>query len=136
MAILDDIKRLRIKLEDADQDQIDKIVEKITKEHKDKIVRNAMIEGEVGDFLQAWCPEVMEAIVSEKQRDANDWVRRTQRKYDEKGNRVCDEQYCESTNGVAQCVHCGKYICREHNYRKDSLCCYDCYEEQVGKENT
>jgi hypothetical protein len=136
MGILQDMKKLGIKLEEADQDQIDAIVKRITKEKKDETVRAAMIEGEVGDFLNAWCPEVMDAILKEKQREANEWVRQSQRKFDEKGNRLCDEQYCASGEGVVQCARCGKYICREHIYGKDSQSCYDCYVAQVGKENT
>ena len=136
MAILNDIKRLGFKLDPADRDEIDKIVDRITKQQKDKDIRNAVIEGEVGDFLNAWRPDIMEAIVKDKQKEADEWVRKTQRKFDEKGRRVCDEQFCPSVDGVAQCVHCGKYVCNEHNYMKESRCCYDCYVEQFGKENT
>ena len=134
MAILDDIKRLGIQLEEADRDEIEKIVEKATKEQKDEIMRNAVIEGLVGDFLSSWCPEAMEAIVKDKQKQSDDWVRLTQRKYDEKGNRVCDEQFCPSTDEVAQCTYCGKYICKEHNFLKDSCTCYDCWVTHCGGE--
>ncbi len=132
MAILDDIKRLKIELDDADWDEIHKIVAKAKREQKDEIIRNALIEGMVGDFLMAWCPEAMEAIVQDKQKQSDEWVRLTQRKYDEKGNRVCDEQMCPSTTGVAQCVHCGKFVCNEHNYMKESRCCYDCFVAREG----
>ncbi len=135
MGIIADIKRLGFKLEPEDRDEIDKIVQRLTKQQKDVSVRDAMIEGEVGDFLNAWRPDIMEAIVKDKQKQSDDWVRMTQRKFDAKGNRVCDEQFCPSTAGVAQCVFCGKYVCNEHNYMKDTRCCYDCYAEKVGKEN-
>jgi hypothetical protein len=136
MGILEDIKKLGCTIEPADQDEIDKIVEKVKKEKKDENIRNAVLEGELGDFLNAWRPDIMEAIVKERQREADEWVRLTRRKFDEKGDRLCDEQFCPSTDGVAQCVHCGKYICREHNYIKESRCCYDCFVERFGKENT
>ena len=136
MGILADIKKLRIKLDPEDQDEIEKIVERIGKQTKDESVRNAMIEGEIGDFLNAWHPDIMDEIVKARQRQSDDWVRTTQRKYDEKGNRVCDEQFCPSVKGVAQCVFCGKYVCSEHNYKKDSVCCYSCFVEKYGIENT
>lgn len=136
MGILDDIKKLGFKLEEPDRDQIEKIVEKIKKEKKDPSIRNALIEGEVGDFLNAWRPDIMDAIVQHRQGETDDWVRKTQRKFDEKGNRICDEPYCPSTDGVAQCVRCGKYICKDHNYPEGSRCCYDCHVAQFGKENT
>jgi len=136
MGILADIKKLGLKLEPEDQDEINKILERIGKQTKDESIRNAMIEGEIGDFLNAWHPDIMDEIVKARQRQSDDWVRTTQRKYDEKGNRVCDEQFCPSVKGVAQCVFCGKYVCSEHNYKKDSVCCYDCFVEKYGIENT
>ncbi|MDR2017615.1 MAG: hypothetical protein LBQ00_01845 [Syntrophobacterales bacterium] len=135
MSILADIKRLGFKLEDADKDEIDKILQRIGKQIKDKDVRNAIIEGEIGDFLNAWRPDIMDELVKDRQRQVNEWVKTTQRKYDEKGNRVCEEQFCPSTNGVTQCIYCGKFICKEHNYKKDSIVCYDCFAEKYGKEN-
>jgi hypothetical protein len=136
MGILADIKRLGFKLEGSDQDEIDKILERVGKTTQEESVRNAVIEGEIGDFLNAWRPDIMDEIVKDRQRQSDEWVRTTQRKYDEKGNRVCDEQYCPSTDGVTQCIYCGKYVCKEHNYKKDSVCCYDCFVEKYGKENT
>lgn len=136
MGIMEDITKLGFTFEPADQDEIDRILQRVTKENADEGIRNALIEREVGDFLDAWRPDIMDAIVKERQREADDWVRMTRRKFDEKGNRVCDEDYCPSIDEVAQCVHCGKYICREHNYMKDSRCCYECYVERFGVENT
>ena len=136
MGILADIKKLGIKLEAEDQDEIDKIQQRIRTQIKDENVRDATIEGEIGDYFNAWRPDIMDEIVKERQRRSDDWVRTTQRKYDEKGNRVCDEQYCPSTAGVAQCVSCGKHVCSEHNFSKDSVYCYTCFVEKYGIENT
>ena len=138
MGLLDDIKRLGFKLDPADKDEIDKIVERVGKTVQDKHVRSAVIDGEVGDFLNAWRPDIMEEIVKDKQKQSDDWVRLTQRKYDNKGNRVCDEQYCPSVDGVAQCAVCGKSVCREHNFMKEKgpVMCYECFVEKYGVEAT
>jgi hypothetical protein len=136
MAILEDIKRLGIILKEQDQDEIEMIVAKVSEEKKDDpFVRDALIEYTVNEFLNVWCPEVVEELVKDKQRQSDEWVRLTQRKYDEKGDRICDEQFCASTEGVAQCAQCGKCICKEHNYGEGSLCCYDCWLAKFKQEN-
>ncbi len=139
MAILKDIERLGLELEDADRDEIDKLIAKISEEKKDDpFVRDALIEYAITEFLCAWKPEVVDALAKDKERQNDEWVRQTQRKFDEKGARICDEPYCASTTGVAQCSSCGKHICSEHNYGEDSRSCYDCwlirYKESQKKE--
>jgi hypothetical protein len=134
MSILDDIKHLGIKLETSEQDEIKNIIEQITEEKEDEFVRSALIEGAIGEFINETRPDVMEALIAEKDRQNKEWIRMSQRKFDEKGNRICDEQYCSSTVEVAQCSYCGKYICREHNYREDSRCCYNCWVFNFGGE--
>jgi hypothetical protein len=134
MAILEDIKRLGITLEEADRDEIEKIVAKISEEKKDDaFVRDALIEYAISEFLSVWKPEAMETLAKDKQSQNEEWVRLTRRKYDEKGNRICDEQYCPSTIEVAQCVYCGKYVCKEHNYGEGPRCCYDCWLIRFSK---
>ncbi len=60
---------------------------------------------------------------------------KSQRKYDEHGNRICDEQMCNSVVEVSQCIYCGKFVCKEHNYGNDVRCCYDCsIERTYGKK--
>ena len=133
MAILEDIKRLGLQIGETERAEIDRIVEHVTKETEDEFVRNALIEGAVGEFLEAFCPDVMEAIIRDKQEQSSEWIRLSQRKFDEKGNRICDEDFCSSIESVAQCSYCGKYICKEHNYLKDSRCCYACWLSRFGE---
>ena len=133
MAILDDIKRLGLKLEDTDREEIEKIIEHITKEKEDEFVRNSLIEGAISEFISAFYPDVMEALIKEKERQNSEWTRLSQRKFDEKGNRQCEEEYCSSIAEVAQCNYCGKYICKEHNYLKGSRCCYACWVFNFGE---
>lgn len=128
MAILEEIKRLGIVLKEPEQDEIEKIVAKIEEEKKDDpFVRDALIECTVTDFLNVWAPEAVDALVKERQRENDEWTRLTRRKFDEKGDRICDEEYCASTVEVAQCAECGKHICKEHNYGEGARSCYDCW---------
>jgi hypothetical protein len=133
MAIIDDIKRLGLQLEKSDRDEIDRIVKQITREKEDEFVRNALIEGAIGEFLAAFCPDAMDAIIKDKDRQSKEWIRMSQRKFDEKGNRLCEEDFCLSTTEVAQCNYCGKHICKEHNFLKDSRCCYACWVFHFGE---
>lgn len=82
MSILDDIKRLGLKLEESEKEEIDKIVEHITKEKEDEFVRNALIEGAVSEFLGAFCPDVMDALIKDRERENEEWMRLTRRKFD------------------------------------------------------
>jgi hypothetical protein len=133
MSIMDDIKRLDMKLEASESDEIKNIVDHITREIKDEFVRNTLIEGAVGEFIHEMRPDIMEALIAEKDRQNKEWIRLSQRKFDEKGNRICDEQHCSSTTEVAQCTYCGKYICKEHNYLEGSTCCYSCWVFNFGE---
>lgn len=131
---MNDIKRLGIKLEASESDEIKNIIEHITREKEDEFVRNALIEGAIGEFINETRPDVMEALIADKERQDKEWIRMSQRKFDEKGNRICDEQYCSSTVEVSLCNYCGKYICKTHNYLEDSKCCYDCWVLNFGGE--
>ena len=133
MAILDDIKRLGLRIEKSDRDEIDRIVKHVTRETEDEFVRNALIEGAIGEFLAAFCPDAMDAIIKDKDLQSKEWIRMSQRKFDEKGNRLCEEDFCSSTTEVAQCNYCGKHICKEHNYLKGSRCCYACWVFHFGE---
>lgn len=129
MGILSDIERLGLKLDSETLDHIKMIEEDITKNTADVVVRDAFIEMHVSEFISMARPDIMDVLVKEKNREVEQLRQRSQRKFDEKGNRICDEQMCESTHGVAQCIYCGKYVCQEHNYGKDERCCYDCSVE-------
>jgi hypothetical protein len=129
MGILSDIERLGLKLDSETLDHIKMIEEDITKNTADVVVRDAFIEMHVSEFISMARPDIMDVLVKEKNREVEQLRQRSQRKFDEKGNRICDEQMCESAHGVAQCIYCGKYVCQEHNYGKDERCCYDCSVE-------
>jgi hypothetical protein len=129
MGILNDIERLGLKLDSETLDHIKMIEEDITKNTADVVVRDAFIEMHVSEFISMARPDIMDVLVKEKNREVEQLRQRSQRKFDEKGNRICDEQMCESAHGVAQCIYCGKYVCQEHNYGKDERCCYDCSVE-------
>ncbi|MCX8022962.1 MAG: hypothetical protein N2745_09340 [Syntrophorhabdaceae bacterium] len=135
MAILDDIKRLGLELAPQIKEEVDRIVESINTEIKDEYVRGALIEGAVGEFLMAFCPDVMDAIIKDKERENQEWLRKCQRKYDEKGNRVCEEEFCPNSEDVAPCVYCGRYICRAHSFHDEKRCCYECWEFHFGEKN-
>jgi hypothetical protein len=134
MGILEDIKRLGLKLDENDEAEIELILEEVRREKKDDLVRAALSEVIIGEYLEERKPEIMSALVQAKQKEVDEWRRRTERKYDEKGDRICDEPFCPSTERVSQCIYCGKHICKEHNYRNDGTCCYACLQERFGKE--
>ena len=135
MGILQDIERLGLILDVDNLDHIKMIEEDITKKTDDELVRNALIEMHVSDFISMARPDIMDALVNDKNKEVEQLRQRAQRKFDEKGNRICDEQMCDSAIGVAQCLYCGKFVCKEHNYGKDERCCYDCsIERTYGKK--
>jgi hypothetical protein len=135
MGILQDIERLGLKLDDDNLENIKMIEEDITKNTGDELVRTALIEMHVSEFISLARPDIMDALVNNKNKEVEQLRQRSQRKFDEKGNRICDEQMCDSAIGVAQCIYCGKFVCKEHNYGKDERCCYDCsIERTYGKE--
>jgi len=135
MGILQDIKRLGLKLDDDNLDHIKMIEEDITRKTPDELVRNALIEMHISEFISFARPDIMSALVDEKNREVEQLRQRSQRKYDEKGNRICDEQMCDSVIEVAKCTYCGKFVCKEHNYGETIRCCYDCLIERTyGKK--
>ena len=135
MGILQDIERLGLKLDDDNLDHIEMIKEDITAKTSDELVRNALIEMHVSEFIEMARPDIITTLVDEKNREIEQLRQRAQRKYNEQGNRICDEQMCESVIEVAQCSYCGKFVCKEHNYGEDVRCCYDCsIERTYGKK--
>lgn len=135
MGILQDIDKLGLKLDNDELDHIKMIEEDLTSKTEDELVRNALIEMHVSEFLSLARPDIMTALVDEKNREVEQLRQRSQRKFDEKGNRICDEQMCDSVTDVDQCHYCGKFVCKEHNYGKDERCCYDCsIELTYGKK--
>jgi hypothetical protein len=135
MGILQDIEKLGLQLEKDDLDHIKMIEEDLTRNTQDELVRNALLEMHISEYLSMVRSDVMEALVESKNQEVAQWRERAARKFDEKGNRVCDEQMCDSVTDVDQCHYCGKFVCKEHNYGEDMRCCYDCSIEQTyGKK--
>jgi hypothetical protein len=135
MGILQDIKKLGLKLDDDNLEHIKMIEEDISTKTEDELVRNALIEMHVSEFIELARPDIMTALVDEKNKEIEQLRQRSQRKFDEKGDRICDEQMCESVAEVAQCSYCGKFVCKEHNYGENVRCCYDCSVERTyGKK--
>lgn len=135
MGILQDIQRLGLKLDDDNLDHIKMIEEDITSKTEDELVRSALMEMHISEFIELARPDIMTALVDEKNMEIEQLRQRSQRKFDEKGDRICDEQMCESAVEVAQCSYCGKFVCKEHNYGEDVRCCYDCsIERTYGKK--
>jgi hypothetical protein len=132
MAILQDIERLGLQLEEADLDEIRAITEAINKRSEDDLVKGSLLEMHVSEYLSVVRPDIMSALTQDKEREMAEWRRKTERKYDEQGNRVCDELLCADTTGVDQCTYCGKYVCNGHNYGQNDRCCYECSKERGG----
>jgi hypothetical protein len=131
MGILQDIKKLGLQLEKDDLDHIKMIEEDLTRNTEDELVRNALLEMHISEYLSMVRSDIMEALIESKNQEVAQWRERAARKFDEQGNRVCDEQLCDSVADVAQCHYCGKFVCKEHNYGEDVRCCYDCSIEQT-----
>ncbi len=93
MGILQDIERLGLKL---DEDNLDSHQDD-TGRHKrcktlDELVRNALIEMHISEFIELARPDIMTALVDDKNKEFEQNRQKSQRKYDEHGNRICDEQ--------------------------------------------
>ncbi len=108
MGILQDIERLGLKLDEDNLDHIKMIQEDITRKTPDELVRNALIEMHISEFIELARPDIMTALVDDKNKEFEQNRQKSQRKYDEHGNRICDEQMCNSVVEVSQCIYCGK----------------------------
>jgi hypothetical protein len=132
MGILQDIEKLGLKLEKDDLDHIKMIEEDLTRNTEDELVKNALLEMHISEYFSMVRSDIMEALIESKNQEVAQWRERAARKFDEKGNRVCDEQMCDSVTDVDQCHYCGKFVCKGHNYGEDvRCCCYDCSIEQT-----
>jgi len=134
MAIFDVIARLGLKLTDVDNEEIEGIVSSIEKTAHDEIVKNTLIELHIIEYLSLMRPDIMSALIKEKERENEEWIGKTERIFDEQGNRICQEVLCDSVSEVRQCKFCGKYICKYHNYSQESTCCYACWVEHSGMQ--
>jgi hypothetical protein len=131
MGILQDIEKLGLQLEKDDLDHIKMIEEDLIGNTEDELVRNALLEMHISEYLLMVRSDIMEALIESKNQEVAQWRERAARKFDEQGNKICDEQMCESVIDVDQCHYCGKFVCKEHNYGENIRCCYDCSIEQT-----
>jgi hypothetical protein len=134
MGILDDIKRLGLELNDDDKAEVAMLFERAKLEKKEEIVLKAMLELYLAEYFSTVRPDIMSALEADKQSQNKELMRKLSQRYDDKGKRICDETGCESTDAVAQCEYCERYICARHNYIKDGVCCYACHLENIEKE--
>ena len=134
MGILDDIKRLNLYLNEDDERQIEAIIQRVTEDQKDEFIRNPVIEYLLEEYITEARPDILSALKTEWNKKNERLIRDMNRKFDEKGSRICDETLCDSTEGVVQCGFCEKYICVNHNYGKDKPCCYACSLEQKSEK--
>ena len=127
MGILQDIERLGLKLDDDALEHIKMIQEDIIRLNQDELVRNTLIEMHISEFIEMARPDIMTALLDDKNREVEQLTKEFQRKFDSQGNRICEEHTCDSIIEVHRCTYCGKYVCKEHNYGSEDLrCCYDC----------
>jgi hypothetical protein len=129
MGIMRELEDLKITLEAEDKKEIDTIVEQMTADQPDEFLRSPMIEYLIEEYLTLNCPEVMEALRTGRTKQAQDLIRQAARRYDAKGDRLCDETGCPSTDDVAKCHYCEKCVCKGHDYGTDVRCCYACWKE-------
>ena len=133
MSILDDVKRLGIELSEDDRIEIEGIRDRAKAEKEDEIVRDTFIEYYIGEYFTIMRPEIMSALEADKTAQNRELIKDLYRQFDEEGKRICDEVGCSSTEGVDKCEYCERYVCANHNYKKDGHCCYACYLENGGK---
>lgn len=134
MGILDDIKRLGLELSAEDASEIEAIFDRAKAEKKDELVTKTRREYYLGEYFTIIRPDIMSALEADKMAQNKELIRQLNRRFDEKGKRICDEVTCSSTENVAQCEYCERYICSKHNYKQDGHCCYACYLEYVEQK--
>ncbi len=135
MGVLDEIKKLGLNLDETDIEEIEAITDRIQRDKKDDTVKASLIEMHIVEYISSVRPDIMAVLIQEKERENAEWIRKTERKYDEYGRRVCDEPLCPSVKDVAQCRYCKKYVCGEHNYLKGGCACYDCWMKHHEDSN-
>ena len=133
MSILDDVQRLGIELSEDDRIEIEGIRDRAKAEKEDEIVRDTFIEYYIGEYFTVMRPEIMSALEADKTAQNKELIKDLYKQFDEEGKRICDEVSCPSTEGVDKCEYCERYVCANHNYKKDGHCCYACYLENGGK---
>jgi hypothetical protein len=129
MGIRQEMESLKVELDNEDRKQIEAIVEQLNKDQPDEFLRNPTIEFLIEEYLTVNCPQVMDALRAERTRQSQELLKQAARRYDTKGDRLCDETGCGSTETVEKCHYCERYVCKGHNYGMDIWCCYACWKE-------
>ena len=135
MGILEDMKRLDLSLNDEDTQQINAIIEDANNQRQDEFLRKPVIEYLVSEYITAARPDIWDVLKRDREDTNTKDAIRLNRKYDEKGDRICDETGCGLTEDVKKCNLCERFICRSHNFSESGWCCYACWIEHFkGKE--
>ncbi len=134
MGILEDIKRLGLELNEDDKTAMEALFDRAKVEKKEELVLKTMLEFYLAEYFTTMRPDIMSALEADKQKENKELLRQLTQRFDEKGKRICDETGCLSTEAVAQCEYCERYICADHNYKKHGHCCYACHLENSEKE--
>ncbi len=134
MSILDDIKRLHLELNENDNAEINAILDRVAGEGKEEFVQAPLTEYLLEEYLTVMRPDILSALREDRNSANAELMKGMGKRYDQKGDRLCDEPLCSSTESVAKCGYCDRFICKSHNYGKDSWCCYACWKEQGGEE--
>jgi hypothetical protein len=133
VGIMDDVKKLGIELSDDDKHEIEAMYDRAKAQNEDKLVQDTLVEYYIGEYFTIIRPEIMSALEADKTARNKELINELHRQFDDKGNRICDEVGCVSTEGVGKCEYCERYVCAMHNYGKGGHSCYACYLENGGK---
>ncbi len=135
MGILDDIARLGLSLNDEDNRQINAIIEDAHNQKHDEFLRKPVIEYLVSEYITAARPDIWAVLKRDREQENMKDAIRLNRKFDDKGDRICDETGCGLTDGVKKCDLCERFICSKHTYSESGWCCYACWIEHFkGRE--
>ena len=136
MGILDDIKRLGLKLNEEDNKELEALFDRAKAEKADEVVTKTKIEYYIGEYLTVIRPDIMKALEKDKEARNNEHLREMNKRFNEQGKRICDETGCTSVEGVDQCPHCERFICAQHNYGQGGgPLCYACSIELKNRKS-
>jgi hypothetical protein len=75
MGIMQDMEKLGLKLDAEDEANVKLMMEEIKKEKEDEFVRSALTEMMVSEFISVARPDIMEALIKERERESAGWLR-------------------------------------------------------------
>jgi hypothetical protein len=133
MGILDDVKRLGLKLNEEDENGLEIVRERAKVENTNASMLETRLEYYIGEYLSEMRPDIMSALEKNREAVNKELIGQINKKYDDHGKRICDEVSCLSAMDVVQCPHCERFICAQHNYGQARPSCYACFLEHGGK---